>query len=237
MRCLPILFVILAWTTQLAAAVPEGYTPLFNGKDLSGWRGMEQVDPTVYQQLSAEEKQARQKKADADLAEHWRVENGEIVNDGHGVFCTTVKDYGDFELLVDWRMVDPHTDSGVYLRGCPQVQIWDPNDPSKKVHGGHLGSGGLWNNNPGSPGKDPKVLADRPVGEWNTFRIRIVGDKVTVHLNDILVVDDAVMHNFWNRDKKLYEQGPIQLQTHGGEMRFRSIYLRAIAPESPKAKR
>lgn len=222
---------ILATSAASANEAPEGFVSLFNGEDLTGWHGREQVDPVEYRNLSQDEQQARQAKADADLAEHWRVEDGQIINDGHGVFCTTVNDYADFELLIDWKMVDPHTDSGVYLRGCPQVQIWDPADPSKKQHGGHLGSGALWNNNPGTPGKDPLVLADRPVGEWNTLKIRIVGDRVTVHMNDQLVVDDAVMHNYWDREGGLPESGPIQLQTHGGEMRFRNIYVKELDGE------
>ncbi|TWT77251.1 hypothetical protein Pla123a_19080 [Posidoniimonas polymericola] len=228
----------LLWTlslcvsSSLAGEAPEGFVSLFNGEDLTGWCGREQVDPVEYRNLPDEEKEARQTKADADLAEHWSVEDEQIVNDGHGVFCTTVDDYGDFELLIDWKMVDPNTDSGVYLRGCPQVQIWDPSDPSKKQHGGHLGSGALWNNNPGSPGKDPLALADRPVGEWNTLKIRMVGDRVTVHMNNVLVVDDAEMHNYFDRQGKLPERGPIQLQTHGGEMRFRNIYLRPLDGEA-----
>jgi hypothetical protein len=153
------------------------------------------------------------------------VEGGEIVNDGHGVFLTTTEEYTDFELILDWKMTTSGTDSGVYLRGCPQVQIWDLADKSQWKYGAQLGSGGLWNNNPGAPGKDPLVRADRPVGEWNTLRILVRDDRVTVRLNELLVVDNAVMHNYWNRDAKLYERGPIQLQTHGGQMRFRNVYL------------
>ncbi len=211
---------------------PAGYESLFNGKDLSGWQGRPHTNPVKFRNLDPTERAEHQAKADADFRAHWRVEEGEnggeIVNDGHGVFCTSTEEFGDFELLVDWKMVGAGTDSGIYLRGSPQVQIWDIHDESKHKHGGHLGSGGLWNNNPGTPGKDPLVVADRPVGEWNTFRIRLVGDRATVHLNNKLVVDNAVMHNFWDREKPLYDRGPIQLQTHGGEMRFRNIFLRRI---------
>ena len=212
---------------------PAGFVALFNGKDLTGWCGRGHVHPLKFNQLSESEKATRQQAADADLKKHWRVENGELINDGHGVFCTTVQEYGDFELLVDWKMVAPRADSGIYLRGSPQVQIWDPADPGGRKHNAHLGSGGLWNNNPGSPGKDPLVKADRPIGEWNTFRIRLVGDRATVHFNDQLVVDNVVMHNFWDRDAPLYDRGPIQLQTHGGEMRFRNIFLHKIEKQDP----
>jgi alpha-L-fucosidase len=207
---------------------PAGFVALFNGRDLSGWSGRPHVNPVEFAALDPAEQKNKQPEWDADFAQHWIVEDGEIVNDGHGIYCTTDKDFGDFELLVDWKMVGAGTDSGIYLRGCPQVQIWDPANESQHKNGSQLGSGGLWNNNPGAPGKDPLVKADKPVGEWNTFRIRVVGDRVTVHLNDKLVVDDAVMHNYWHRDMPLYERGPIQLQTHGGEMRFRNVFVREL---------
>ena len=214
-------------------APPDGFSALFNGKDLSGWCGRSHTHPQKFRQLSEAERDKRQAAANEDLEQHWRVENGELVNDGKGVFCTTVDDYRDFELLLDWKMLEPHTDSGIYLRGCPQVQIWDPNNPKERKHGAHLGSGGLWNNNPGSPGKNPLVKADRPIGQWNTLRILLIGGHATVELNGQKVVDHAVMHNFWDRSVPLYEQGPIQLQTHGGEMRFRNLYLREILEKHP----
>ena len=75
----------------------------------------------------------------------------------------------------------PKADSGIYLRGTPQVQIWDyTKEGGKWDLGADKGSGGLWNNTPGAPGKDPLVLADKPFGEWNTFRIIQVGARTTV---------------------------------------------------------
>ena len=150
-----------------------------------------------------------------------------MVNDGSGGFATTEKDYGDFELQVEYKTV-PLADSGIYLRGCPQVQIWDSTDSSKFKVGADKGSGGLWNNSPGAPGKEPLVLADKPFGEWNQLRILMTGTRVTVWLNDKLVVKDAVMENFLDRTQPLPESGPIQLQTHGGEIRWRNIRIREI---------
>lgn len=207
---------------------PEGFVSLFNGKDLSGWCGRGHVNPSEFKILPDEVKISKQTEADANLHKHWRVEDGELINDGEGVYCTTKQEYSDFELLLEWKMVTHGTDSGIYLRGCPQVQIWDPGNEAQHKHGSNLGSGGLWNNNPGSPGKDPLVLADQPVGEWNKLKIQIVGDRVTVQLNGKLVVDNAVMHNFWDRKIPLFKKGPLQLQTHGGEMRFRNIYIREL---------
>ena len=113
---------------------------------------------------------------------HWRVENGELVNDGKGAYLATDKDYGDIELLIEYKTV-PKADSGIYLRNTPQVQIWDSNqefDPKNPTRKPHLGSGGLFNNNPTAPGRDPLVLADKPFGEWNSFRIIQVGERTTV---------------------------------------------------------
>ena len=140
--------------------------------------------------MMPEQKAKALAKGATDLKKHWRVENGVIVNDGQGAYLTTDKDYGDIELLVDFK-IGPKGDSGIYLRGTPQVQIWDFTEPAMPRMGADKGSGGLWNNSTGHPGKDPLVLADKPIGEWNTFRIIQVGERTTVYLNDKLVVDHA----------------------------------------------
>lgn len=210
---------------------PPGFTALFNGKDLTGWYGMKTMDPAKIAAMTPEA-QAEKKKADTEAAlQHWTVENGEIVNDGGGPYLTTEKEYGDIELMIDYKTV-PKADSGIYLRGTPQVQIWDYTDPSKFGIGADKGSGGLWNNkDPESGGKDPLVLADKPFGQWNRFRIIQIGACTTVYLNDKLVVDHANMENYWNRELPLYPKGPIQLQTHGGEIRWRNLFVREIGPQ------
>ena len=211
-----------------------GFVALFNGQDLAGWHGQETADPRKFAALSADEK-AKQLARDAeDLKKHWRVENGEIVNDGQGVYLTTDKDYGDVELFVDFK-IGPKGDSGVYLRGTPQVQIWDFTEPSYAKIGADKGSGGLWNNSPGNPGKDPLVLADKPIGQWNTFRIIQVGARTTVYLNGKLVVDHAILENYWDRAKPIPPKGPIQLQTHGSEIRWRNIKVREIPADEANA--
>jgi hypothetical protein len=215
--------------TQEAAA-PAGFVRLFNGKDLTGWHGMPHFDPRKLAAMSAEERAAKIAEWTADAAKHWSVENGELVNDGHGAYLTTDKEYGDIELQLEYKTV-PKADSGIYLRGTPQVQIWDSTEEAKFSLGADKGSGGLWNNSPGAKGKDPLVRADKPFGEWNHFRILQIGGRTTVHLNGKLVVDDAVMENFWDRTKPLFAKGPIQLQTHGGEIRWRNILLREIGPD------
>jgi hypothetical protein len=166
----------------------------------------------------------------ADAKQHWSVENGDLVNDGHGAYLVTDKDYTDYELLIDYRTV-PKADSGIYLKANPQVQIWDFTEEAKFKLGADKGSGGLWNNSAGAPGKDPAVLADKAFGEWNSFRIRQIGARTSVWLNGKMVVDNAIMENFWDRQKPLFASGPICLQTHGGEIRWKNIYLREISAE------
>jgi hypothetical protein len=210
---------------------PEGFTALFNGKDLSGWHGGDTFDPRKLASMSEEERKAKIEAWTADAKKHWKVENGELVNDGNGAYLTADKDYGDIELLVDYKMF-PKGDSGIYLKATPQVQIWDYTRQGGKGNlGAEKGSGGLWNNSRGAPGKDPLVLADKPFGEWNHFRILMLGERVTVHLNDKLVVNHARLENYFNRKLPLLPKGPIQLQTHGSEIRWRNVYVREIPAE------
>jgi len=211
------------------------FEALFNGKDLSGWHGESTIDPRKFKAMSPEDQKAKLEKDAADAAQHWKVEDGEIVNDGHGVFLATDKEYGDVELFIDYK-IGPMGDSGIYLRGTPQVQIWDFREEAGKHDlGAGKGSGGLWNNSPGAPGKDPLVFADNPIGEWNTLRIIQIGARTTIYLNGKLVVDDAIMENFWDRKSPLAPAGPIQLQTHGSETRFRNIKLREIPADEANA--
>ncbi|MCO6457741.1 MAG: DUF1080 domain-containing protein [Pirellulaceae bacterium] len=219
-----------ARSAQAQVEPPEGFQALFNGRDLEGWHGMGHFDPRKLWAMSDDERAAKRATDLEDARKHWTVENYELVNDGHGVYLTTDKDYGDIELMIDYKTV-PLADSGIYLRATPQVQIWDSTEESKFKLGANKGSGGLWNNNPGNPGKDPLALADKPFGEWNSFRILQLGARTTVHLNDKLVVDHAVMDNFWDRKRPLFAKGPIQLQTHGGEIRWRNIFIREVPAE------
>ncbi len=197
--------------------VKEGFVPLFNGKDVRGWKGLVK-DPPARSKMTPEALRKEQKAADEDMRRHWQVIDGTLVFDGQGQSLCTVKDYADFELFVDWK-IEAQGDSGIYLRGSPQVQIWDPGQWPE-------GSGGLYNNKTG-PAK-PLRPADNPVGEWNTFFIRMAGERVTVHLNGALVVDDIVMENYWERDKPIYPAGQIELQAHSTALYFKNIYIRPL---------
>lgn len=217
---------------------PEGFTNLFDGKTLDGWRGRKETySPYEEAKLSPEERAAKQADWNADKAKHWSVDaaKGEIVSDGHGVYLTTNKDYGDFEFYVDWLMVSHNGDSGIYLRSVPQVQVWDPDNPREVKNGADKGSGALWNDNADNPGKWPLVRADNPVGQWNTFRIKMIGSRVWVWLNGKQTVDGQILDNYYDRTRPVRPRGPIELQTHGSEIRFRDIYIREIPPAEANA--
>jgi hypothetical protein len=204
---------------------PAGFTALFNGKDLTGWQGLVK-NIRDRKKMTTEELAKAQEEADKTAREHWKVEDGVLVYSGKGkMSLSTVKEYGNFELYCDWKIKE-FGDSGIYLRGTPQVQIWDPKDPNQLKHGCDKGSGSLWNNqkNP----KFPNVVADNPIGEWNTFHIKMVGEKVTIHLNGKLIVDNVTLENYWEKDKPVYEKGPIELQDHGNTLYFRNIYIKEL---------
>jgi hypothetical protein len=201
---------------------PEGSRALFNGKNLEGWKGLVE-NPVSRSKMSAEQLSAAQARADSNMRAHWSVADGVIIFDGKGESLCTAEDFEDFELLVDWK-IGPFGDSGIYLRGSPQVQIWDPVQWPE-------GSGGLYNNQK-NPGK-PLRCADNPIGEWNTFRIRMIGDRVTVVLNGAVVVDSVVLENYWDRSIPIFPSGQIELQSHSSPLAFRNIYVREIPRKKP----
>ncbi len=225
---------VLLWVPDAFTSPPPGFTALFNGKDLSGWHGRPQLDPRKWDATDANQQRKQLSQWREEFEKDWRVENGELVNNGKGPYATTDQPYGDIELLIEYKTV-AKADSGIYLRGTPQVQIWDfTKEGGKWDRGANKGSGGLFNNSSGAPGRDPLVLADKPFGEWNSFRILQVSNVTTVYLNEKLVVDHAVMENYWDRSAPLFAKGLIQLQTHGGEIRWRNIFIREIPAAESK---
>ncbi len=200
----------------------EGYVKIFNGVDLAGWKGLV-GNPISRDTMFGLERQTQEREVARTLAERWKVENGILtyVGDGFDNLCTTKK-YRDFELILDWR-IEKDADSGIYLRGSPQVQIWDVHGSDEK---NKVGSGGLFNNE--IHASDPLVVADNPTGEWNTFRIIMIDDKVTVYLNGILVTDQEVLENYWNRALPIFREEQIELQAHTTVVQFRDIYVREL---------
>lgn len=209
------------------AAMPKdpGFVPMFSGRDLTGWKGLVE-NPIARAKMSAEELAQKQAVVDAQVNDSWSVRDGVIVFNGKGNNLCSVKDYGDFEMWVDWR-ITRNGDSGIYLRGSPQVQIWDT---SRLDVGAQVGSGGLYNNQK-NPSK-PLRLADNAIGDWNTFYIKMIGERVTVRLNGILVVDNVILENYWDRSIPIFPTGAIELQAHGTDLGFRDIYVREIKSEN-----
>ncbi|RMG37236.1 MAG: DUF1080 domain-containing protein, partial [Planctomycetota bacterium] len=142
---------------------PKGFFALFNGKDLSGWHGEQTMNPEKLAAMPEAERKKKLAEWNEDMRKHWSVRNGELINDGKGVYLTTDRAFSDAEFWIDWKIV-PGGDSGVYLRATPQVQIWDPDARPQNA----VGSGGLYNNK--IHRSTPLVRADNPVGQWNRFR-------------------------------------------------------------------
>lgn len=211
------------------AAAPEGFAPCFAGNpaDLAAnWKGVTTEggfdNPIVRQRATPEKRAEMQRKADALVPPHWHVRNGALFFDGlkGGYSLATKKDYEDFELWADWRILTERGDSGLYLRGAPQVQIWDAHNQW------HIGSGGLYNNQK-NPSK-ATAIADRQVGDWNRFYVKMVGDKVTVRLNGQTVVDNVTLENYWDRRQPIFPVGQIELQCHGDPVEWRNIFIREL---------
>ncbi len=209
----------------------EGFVSIFNGKDLTGWKGLV-ANPIERAKMDAKTLAAAQVKADEEMRKNWVVKDGEIVYVGHGGDnLTTVKQYGDIEMVLDWKIIYTGTDNGdagIYLRGTPQVQIWDT---SRVSSGAQVGSGGLYNNKVNE--SKPLKVADNPLDSWNHFRILMSGDRVTVYLNGELVTDNVVLENFWDRSLPLFAKEQIELQAHGSPVAYRDLYIREIPRPDP----
>ena len=194
-----------------------GFTTLFNGIDLDGW------------------------KADGGNETSWTAKNGRIVHDGSGGNLWTTESFGDFVLIADWRWAGPSQgrmmrpvigpdgantgeeveideyDSGIYLRGSSksQVNMWEWPIGSGEVYG-YRTDGSQ------SPevraGVTPTSRADAPVGKWNRFIITMRGDVLTVNLNGTTVIKDA-------RLPGIAEEGPIALQSHHSGVEFTNVFV------------
>lgn len=205
-----------------------GYVKIFNEKDLTGWKGLVQ-NPIARGKMSAKQLAEEQVKADELMKKGWEVRDGILYFTGHGDNLCTEKKYGDFEMYVDWYIVKDG-DAGIYLRGTPQVQIWDT---CRVDVGAQVGSGGLYNNSK-NPSK-PTSVADNHIGDWNTFYIKMVGERVTVVLNGIKVVDNVILENYWNRSMAIFIEEQLELQAHGTLVGYRDIYVKELPKVEPIA--
>ncbi|MCH2597012.1 MAG: DUF1080 domain-containing protein, partial [Pirellulales bacterium] len=123
--------------------VPSGFESLFDGKDFSGGHGMGHFDPRTLAEMRDQQRNQKRKADLENLKQHWTIEDGEIVNDGHGVYLTSDREFGDMELLIEYKTT-PKADSGIYLRATPQVQCWElTKDGGQWNNGAYKGSAGL----------------------------------------------------------------------------------------------
>ncbi|HWZ36534.1 MAG TPA: family 16 glycoside hydrolase, partial [Mucilaginibacter sp.] len=216
----------------IAAMKPgEGFVSMFNGTDLTGWKGLVE-NPIKRAKMDAKTLAAAQEKADAEAKVDWKPVNGELFFEGKGFqnLCT-VKKYGDFEMYVDWKIIDDHKgqgDAGIYLRGSPQVQIWDT---TRHSAGAQVGSGGLYNNQVNE--SKPLKVADNKLDEWNTFHIIMKADRVTVYLNGQLVTDNVILENYWDRKQPIFPIEQIELQAHGSPVAYRDLYVKELPQPKP----
>ena len=212
--------VLLGATSPASAAEPPaGYTTLFDGKDLAGW------------------------KVPAGDNGHWKVVDGAIDYDaqseapGEDKNLWTIGEYGDFVLRIEWRLKEtpytnpnvpiirwdgthkkgpdgkeiklalPDSDSGVFLRNSSksQVNIWCWPIGSGEVYGYRMDE-----KMPAAvrAGVTPKANADKDVGQWNEFVITMKGDRLTVVENGITVIENAQLPG-------VPAKGAIALQHHG----------------------
>jgi hypothetical protein len=194
--------------------VPKGFTPLFNGKDLTGWRVNEGGNIKV-----------------------WDAENGILfVKGGGGGWLMTDKEYSDFELRLEFKMPEKGN-SGVALRcalkGNPhseagmEIQLLDDEWHKKNYKGlkNTQLTGSIYGIVP--PSKD----ALKPVGEWNQMRITAKGPHITIELNGEKIVDaDLRDHRDKEKEHKgmMRPKGHLGLQSHDGRVEFRKLYVKEL---------
>ncbi len=241
-------FVVLAVVTSVPVIAqdtekaPEGFVSLFNGKDLTGWK-IPDGDNGHWKVVGGVIDYDAESESNQDKSLY------------------SAKEYKDYVLYVDWRiketpwknthvplilpsglhkldangeeiqMVVPDSDSGIIQRGFGKCQanIWCWPIGSGEVYGYRMDD-----QMPADVrrGVTPKVNADKNIGEWNTFKITMKGNRMSVELNGILVIDNALLPG-------MPEKGPIGLQHHGSKkdgewnsppslVQFRNIFIKEI---------
>ena len=216
--------VLVSKLTEQIATMPydNGFVSLFNGRDLTGWKALV-GNPITRSKMTSTEMDNQQTIANEKTKGDWIVKDGQLIFTGHGENLATTNQYGDFDMYVDWK-ITAQGDAGIYLRGTPQVQIWDT---SRRDVGADVGSGGLYNNQKNV--SKPLLVADNKIGEWNTFHIIMKGEKVTVYLNGLLVTDNTTLENYWDKTQPIFPKEQIELQAHGTYVAYRNIYLKDLS--------
>jgi hypothetical protein len=176
--------------------------PLFNGKDLTGWRLLE-----------------------SGAANGWSVQNGVLVNrpdknsGKHYGNLRTDREFEDFNLKLEVN-VPKNGNSGVYLRGIYEVQVSDTYGRSLDPHN----MGGLYSR------ITPTVAAERPAGEWQTMDLTLVDRHLTVVLNGKTIIENQPVLGctggaLWSDE---FRPGPIYLQGDHEAVDYRNMVLRPV---------
>lgn len=170
-----------------------GFVSMFNGKDFTGWQFDGQESPLK------------------TLPDNWKVEDGLIKLSGGGKpHLGSEKSYGDFEMKFEWRSVKDKYNSGFFIRS------------GKKVGANQLnlakGSEGAFINGK-LTGSMPVPKLQKLAGEWNEWRVLVVGDKVTFWCNGELA---------WEGTGLQPKEGHIGLQAEGAALEFRKLRIREV---------
>ena len=191
----------IAAITAFAADFEEGFKPLFNGKDTSGWH-------------------LRRK----DGHNSWSVQDGVLkntVNPGeHGTDLVTDGKFWNFTVRYEY-MVPDRSNSGFYLRGRHELQILGDYAVGKPAKGGN---GAIYNF------KAPDKFVSRPGNEWQTVEATIVGNRITVIQNGVKIHDnvECKVATGSEIDNKIDQPGPIFLQGDHGTVSFRNIRIKQL---------
>jgi len=193
---LPLLLAACALGGEAEFKPGPGWLPLFNGADLRGW------------------------KAVGRYKSEWRAEDGTLANPVESDNLYTEKEFENFQLHIEFKL-PKGGNSGVFLRGCKEVQLFDSFGKAKL---GEDDCGGIFGKLP------PAVNAARPAGEWNSLDVTIVGRKITVVLNGKTTVDGKVVDGVTGGQINEEEDkpGPLMLQGDHGAVWFRNLWLKPI---------
>lgn len=188
--------------SAIAADNEEGFVPLFNGKDLTGW-----------------------KLRNPNGKNCWSVLPGGILKNtiekgDHGTDLVTEKKFKNFTVRYEY-MVPDGSNSGFYLRGRHEIQILGDYKSGKTSTGSNGAIYGF---------KAPDVFASKPGDEWQTVEATIIGNKITVILNGKKIHDNVECNRptGGELDGKVNEPGPIMLQGDHGTVSFRNIRIKEL---------
>ncbi len=209
--------------TLTEAQIAEGWELLFNGADMSKWKLYNGGEPTG-----------------------WKIEEGVMKNSGvgsdFGGDIITVKQYSNFELVLEWKIA-PRSNSGVFYRvqegvaqaiyqTGPEYQLIDDKGWPEKLQADQYSGANYGMHAP----VNAKV---KPIDDWNETRIVINGNHVEHWLNGVKVVDYEFYTDDWYARKNagkwkdvatygIAETGHIGLQDHGGLTMFRNIRIKEL---------